>query len=193
MRVPFTVLFVCVGNVCRSPLAERLLQARLDEQLGELGNAVEVRSAGMRAMVGRSMEEMAASELRRLGVSDDGFTARQLTEQIAGGADLVLTATKELRSRVLEEAPAALRRTFTITEFAALVRGVEAESTKSLVSDAAQRRSSAEVQTYDVPDPIGKSADVHRKSADLIDASVALIAEAIAGAVRRSVTSVGSG
>jgi protein-tyrosine phosphatase len=183
---PFTVLFVCIGNVCRSPLAERLLRERLRESLGELSEAVTVESAGVRALAGRPMESSAAKELERLGLTNESFRARQLNERIANGAGLVLTATKEIRSRVLEEAPGALRRTFTITEFAALVEGVEADTPRSLVADASQRRSSAQVTEYDVPDPIGAGPDVHRQAADLIDGAVTPIAEALATAVRHS-------
>lgn len=58
MPVPFTVLFVCVGNVCRSPLAERLLRGRPQERLGDLSDAVIVESAGTRAMAGQPMDEL---------------------------------------------------------------------------------------------------------------------------------------
>lgn len=186
MPQPFTVLVVCIGNVCRSPLAERLLRERLREQLGELSEAVVVESAGTRALAGRPMDAMAAQELGRLGLTNEDFRARQLTERMANDAGLVLTATKELRSRVLEDAPGALRRAFTITEFAALVEGVSADSPRELVADAAQRRSLAQVEDYDVPDPIGAGPDVHRKAADLVDASVTPIATAIAAAVRNA-------
>lgn len=186
MPQPFTVLVVCIGNVCRSPLAERLLRERLREQLGDLSEAVVVESAGTRAMAGRPMDAMAAQELGRLGLTNEDFRARQLTERMANDAGLVLTATKELRSRVLEDAPGALRRAFTITEFAALADGVSADSPRELVADAAQRRSLAQVEDYDIPDPIGEGAEVHRKAADLVDASVTPIAAAIATAVRKA-------
>lgn len=186
MPQPFTVLVVCIGNVCRSPLAERLLRERLREQLGDLSEAVVVESAGTRAMAGRPMDAMAAQELGRLGLTNEDFRARQLTERMANDAGLVLTATKELRSRVLEDAPGALRRAFTITEFAALADGVSADSPRELVADAAQRRSLAQVEDYDIPDPIGAGPDVHRKAADLVDASVTPIAAAIATAVRKA-------
>ncbi|HSE54745.1 MAG TPA: hypothetical protein VLB03_03390, partial [Nocardioidaceae bacterium] len=179
MPQPFTVLVVCIGNVCRSPLAERLLRERLREQLGELSEAVVVESAGTRALAGRPMDAMAAQELGRLGLTNEDFRARQLTERMANDAGLVLTATKELRSRVLEDAPGALRRAFTITEFAALADGVSADSPRELVADAAQRRSLAQVEDYDIPDPIGAGPDVHRKAADLVDARVTPIAAAI--------------
>jgi protein-tyrosine phosphatase len=70
------VLFVCFGNVCRSPLAERLLRWRLAEQLDDLSEHVEVTSAGVCAVVGRPMDAKAAAELARLGGGADGFVAR---------------------------------------------------------------------------------------------------------------------
>ena len=110
-----------------------------------------VESAGVRAMVGHPMEENAAGELARLGYENESFRARRINEAMATKAGLVLTATKAIRSGVLEEAPGALRRTFTITEFAALMDGVEADSPKALVADAAQRRSAAEVGSTTSP------------------------------------------
>ena len=101
MSEPFEILVVCLGNVCRSPLAEQVLRMRFAELLGDGSPAVRVSSAGARALVGRPMDEHAAAELRRLGGDPEGFAATQLTAAAAGAADLVLTATRELRSRVL--------------------------------------------------------------------------------------------
>src|SRR5688572_2346203 len=102
----FRILFVCVGNVCRSPLGERLLAAMLP------AGDFEVASAGVGALAGAAMDPDAAVHLEGYGATADGFVARQLTPRMVEESDLVLTATKAIRSRVLEEAPAALRRTF---------------------------------------------------------------------------------
>jgi low molecular weight protein-tyrosine phosphatase len=184
---PFEILVVCLGNVCRSPLAERVLRLRLDELLGDGSPAVRVSSAGARALVGQPMDEQAATELRRLGGDPDGFTATQLTAAAAEGADLVLTATRELRSRVLEEAPRALRRTFTIRELAALLAsegGGESAGTADLVARAAARRGAAAVEEYDVTDPYGRPQEVHREVADVLDRDCTTIARAVAAALR---------
>ena len=103
MLTRFRILTVCIGNVCRSPLAERLLRLRLAE--AGLAASYDVTSAGLRAMVGHPMEPTAAGELTRLGGDPDGFVARRLTAQMANEADLVLTATTDVRRRVVEEAP----------------------------------------------------------------------------------------
>ena len=75
MSEPFTILVVCLGNVCRSPLAERLLRMRFEQMLGDGASAVHLSSAGVRALVGDPMNELSAAELRRLGGDPDGFVS----------------------------------------------------------------------------------------------------------------------
>ena len=115
MSEPYDVLVVCEGNLCRSPLAERLLTSRL------AGAEVRVASAGVHAVVGAPMDASAAAELTRLGGDPSEFEARQLTASMATEADLVLTATRAIRGQVVATAPAALKRTFTLLELAALL------------------------------------------------------------------------
>lgn len=186
-RVSFPVLLVCLGNVCRSPLAECLLRARLDAVLPRRAAQVHVSSAGVRAWVGRPMDAHAAAELVRLGGDPARFVSSQLTVPRVEHAELVLTATRELRSRVLEDAPRALRRTFTIREFATLVgHGDQAVDPVGLVAQAAQRRSDARAEDYDVRDPIGQSLQIHREVAELLDSSCTTIARALAGSLVNS-------
>jgi protein-tyrosine phosphatase len=171
----FRVLFVCIGNVCRSPFGERLLAARL------AGADVEVASAGVAAMVGAPMSREAAAELEQYGGTADGFTARQLTPAMVRDADLVLTATRELRSRVLSETPSALRRTFTVLEFAALLDLVAPAPPAELVAEAAAARSLLESTELDVPDPFRRGEDAHALAARLMAGAVDRIAAALAG------------
>ena len=72
----FRILTVCVGNVCRSPLMERLLRDRLASL------EVEVSWAGVQGMVGSPMERNAAAQLSRLGGSAEGFVARRITRDL---------------------------------------------------------------------------------------------------------------
>jgi protein-tyrosine phosphatase len=181
------MLFVCLGNVCRSPLAERLLTLRLETLLGPRAANHEVSSAGLRALVGSPMHDVSAAELMRLGGDPSGFVSRQVTAQMVDQAELVLTATREIRSRVLEEAPRALKRTFTIRELEAIVMtdgfwDQQIRSTRDLVAKAASWRGAASTEDFDVPDPIGQGADVHREVADLLDAACTTIARAVAEA-----------
>jgi protein-tyrosine phosphatase len=175
------VLTVCLGNVCRSPLAERLLDDRL--RAAGAGDRFLVSSAGVIAMAGHEMEPNAAEQLVRLGGDPAGFVARQLRASHVNDAGLVLTATVEVRRRVLEEAPGALRRTFTLREFAALVSEGDPSlrgDAKALIADAAHRRSTVGQRDLDIPDPMGRSVIVHAEAAQLIDEAVAEIAKALA-------------
>jgi protein-tyrosine phosphatase len=117
--VTFRILAVCTGNICRSPLAEQLLRARL-AQLD-----VTVESAGVGALVGEGMPEPALDLAIRLGMTDAASpVSRQLTVDLIPGADLVLAMSREHRRALVELTPAATRRTFTIRELANIAAGI---------------------------------------------------------------------
>ncbi len=172
----YDVLVVCVGNLCRSPLAERLLT----ERLADSGH-FRVSSAGTRAVVGAPMDAGAAAELSRLGGDPAGHVARQLSADLAMTSDLVLTATRELRSQVVTLAPTALKRTFTLRELAALAEErPPSGDLASWVADAADWRGIVghRGDALDVPDPIGGPPALHREAADLADDVTQRLAEA---------------
>lgn len=118
---PFRVLMVCTANRIRSVMAEYLLRAKLADLA--VPCPIEVAGAGTLTLDGEPIMPLAAEELVRRGLDPAGFASRALTARIVEGADLVLTATRDHRARVLEEVPLALKRTFTLLEFAALVAG----------------------------------------------------------------------
>lgn len=170
----FKVLFVCIGNVCRSPVGERLLAARLPSDRFLVG------SAGVGAMVGYAMSKYASAELQGYGGDPKGFAARQLTPELIEDADLILTATRELRSQVLSESPGALRRTFTILEFAALAGMADASATgqaAEVVKWAGAHRSAAAAVEQDVPDPFRRGPEMHAAAAAAIHGAVQEIAK----------------
>src|SRR5690554_3706756 len=96
------ILYVCTGNICRSPTAERLTTAYAAEQgRGDLS----AHSAGTRAMVGHGMESTAALVLQQLGGDPDGFAARRITPQIAEDSDMIITMSEKHRANVIQLAP----------------------------------------------------------------------------------------
>ena len=115
---PFSILAVCTGNVCRSPAVERLLAAKL-------GPTVTVRSAGTHALVGHPISDPMAALLTDSGIEPDSFEARRLSENMLKEANLVLTMTRAQRGLVVELWPPAVRRTFTLREFARLLSLVD--------------------------------------------------------------------
>ena len=119
---PVRILTVCTGNICRSPVAERLLQAGLDQV--QPGTFV-VRSAGTRAMVGDPIQPSSADIIRTYGGTPDGFAARQLTQKILRESDLVLAMTAKHRGEVMQMDASLLKRTFTLREFARMLKVLE--------------------------------------------------------------------
>ncbi len=77
-----SVLVVCVGNICRSPLGERLLRQALPE--------LEVTSAGINALVGKPADKTTSKVAAAHGLSLHGHVARQFTADIGVGHDLIL-------------------------------------------------------------------------------------------------------
>ncbi|GAA5166230.1 low molecular weight phosphatase family protein [Ornithinimicrobium tianjinense] len=130
------ILVVCTGNVCRSPLVERVLQAGLDQRHGP--GSVLVRSAGTSGLEGWPMDERSAALLADLGGSADGFAARRLTPEMVAAAELVLTATRDHRARSVRLHPRALRRTFTVRELADILSRVPEEELPT-AADPAER------------------------------------------------------
>ena len=187
---PFPVLAVCLGNICRSPLVERLLTVRLEE--AGVGAAYVVGSAGLVAREGIEMQWDAAGHLAALGGDPTSFRSRALADPMAQEAGLVLTATTDVRRRLLQKAPSALRRTFTVREFAHLASSADLGAVRSpteLVADAVRRRGTTAWQELDLPDPMGQTAEVHAASARLAAEAVeemvpALVAAAAAPATR---------
>jgi protein-tyrosine-phosphatase len=181
-RDVFTVLLVCTGNICRSALAERLGRAHLDEVLRERAGLVQLRSAGTRAVVGSGMHPDSALVLQGLGGEPGDFVARQFEPAHAAGADLILTMTRGHRRDVLQTAPRALARTFTLREAASLVAflgDVQLEGAdlptrardlvKEMATARAQHRSNG---GDDILDPINRPMEVHQEAGELVAAAL---------------------
>jgi protein arginine phosphatase len=92
------VLFVCTGNICRSPLAASLLERALKER----GIDVAVSSAGTGAWDGAPASEGAYLVGLERGLDLSGHRARLLTRELVERADLILTMARHHRARVDE-------------------------------------------------------------------------------------------
>lgn len=174
----FAILTVCTGNICRSPLAEQLLRTRLDGSTNDPDFVIG--SAGLQAVVGAPMDVDAARQLVALGGDPAGLVGAQLGEKHTDAADLILTMTRRQRDSVVRRFPRAMRRTFTLAEFAALSQAAAASEPRAIVEEAVRRRFSVKLRDIDdVPDPINASEEVHRAVATQIDRLVDTIVGAL--------------
>ena len=92
-----TVLVVCVGNICRSPLGERLLQTQAPH--------LTVTSAGIGALVGKPADTTATEVAADKGVSLDGHVARQFNADLGKAADLSLVMEPGHKAQIARDTP----------------------------------------------------------------------------------------
>ena len=185
------ILVVCTGNICRSPLAEKLLQARLTAA----GISAIVTSAGTRAMMDHPMTDEAAFLATQYGAEPTLHAAQQLTTDRIAAADLVLTATREHRGEVVSLHPRANRYAYTLNQFARLASVVEPPTggpieTTTTISNFLTNISitkglalpPADAQDDDIEDPYRRSAATYDRVGRIIDTAVATITTALSTA-----------
>lgn len=98
-----SVLVVCVGNICRSPIGERVLSMALPK--------LRVGSAGLDALVGHAADATAAEVAARHGVDVSGHVARNLTADLGAAHDLILVMERAHRREIAERFPQLSGRT----------------------------------------------------------------------------------
>ncbi|WFE30241.1 phosphotyrosine protein phosphatase [Solwaraspora sp. WMMD791] len=201
---PFTVLHVCMGNICRSPMAERLLVLAVAERLDRLpptagASAVEEllhsHSAGTGGWhAGEEMNPPAARQVIGRGGDTDGFAARKLRSDQIDAADLILTATADQLEYVVALRPDAADRTFVLGEFGRLLPAVDVAALPAvapnpeavyargvaLVAAVAAVRDGAGPQPGDdLDDPWGRGDHTFARVADEIEETVGALSVAL--------------
>ena len=101
------VLFVCLGNICRSPTAEGVFRKRVTE--AGLAGRVEIDSAGTHAYhVGAPPDARAQQAARQRGIDLSGLRGRQATARDIEQFDYVLAMDRENHENLLDICPDGL-------------------------------------------------------------------------------------
>ena len=109
------ILFVCTGNICRSPFAEGLF-AKLVSQKGHQDLFAE--SAGLLALPGNPATSLAQRVAAEYGVSLTDHKAKSVTEELVGWSDLILVMEKGHEEALLFNSPQATDKVLPIRHFA---------------------------------------------------------------------------
>ncbi|MBI2928343.1 MAG: ribose 5-phosphate isomerase B [Verrucomicrobia bacterium] len=140
-----TILFVCTGNVCRSPMAEGLFRRAVHGR-----NEYRALSAGVGAMAGQPPSPHAIRVLQELGIDIAAIRSRPLSGDLIQQADYIFGMTQGHVDTIMVLYPQAAERTFLLREF----------------------DDTLEMFEKDIPDPIGGSYDVYEHCRDQIEQGI---------------------
>lgn len=178
-----SILVVCTGNICRSPVGAAALRAVLPE------SQYAVSSAGTHAAIDRPAAREADVFLQReLGVTLD-HAGRQLSKEQAETSDLIITMTAEHRAWVARAAPRVVQRSFTLLELEGIVSLLPSDARYASLGDFAKSASRLRARakprgdSLDIPDPYGGPSEGYEESFTTVLASVRLVAAAVSAHV----------
>jgi RpiB/LacA/LacB family sugar-phosphate isomerase len=140
-----TILFVCTGNVCRSPMAEAIFR-----QMVQGRGEYRVLSAGVGAVDGQPPSPSAVKALQEIGIQIGDVQSRRLTREIVQQADYIISMTRSHMDEVNLLHPQAAEKTFLLREFEENLQPYE----------------------KDIPDPIGGSYEVYVQCRDAIQKAI---------------------
>jgi glycine hydroxymethyltransferase len=119
-----TILLVCTGNICRSPMAQGFLRQLLVERGA---GAIRVESAGVHGWTDSPATAEAVRALEERGIDIRAHLARRLSRALLDDTGVVLAMASEHRDAIVRMMPSAASRTFTIKELVKLLESREAE------------------------------------------------------------------
>jgi len=102
------ILVVCVGNICRSPVAEALLKQQLPDKT--------VWSAGLGALIGNAADPLAIETAAAHGLDLTAHRAQQLTSWMCQSAELILVMEQEHKTEIEQLYPLVRGKVFRLGE-----------------------------------------------------------------------------
>ena len=139
---PKTILFICTGNICRSPMAEGLFRNLIEGR-----EDLRVASAGVSAIRGQPPSPHTVEVLHRLGIDLARFRSQPLTDDLVDEATWIFAMTRSHLDTIHLLFPAAAEKAYLVCEFD---------------PDLA-------ATTLDIPDPIGLGLDAYERTRDILN------------------------
>ncbi|MFM0055415.1 low molecular weight phosphotyrosine protein phosphatase [Paraburkholderia phytofirmans] len=104
-----SILVVCIGNICRSPMAVGLLRTRLRH--------VQVESAGLGALIGHPADAIARELMRERDIVIDDHRARPLSALLCAQSDVIFVMDAKQKQSVVDRYPTTRGKVFRLGEF----------------------------------------------------------------------------
>jgi protein-tyrosine phosphatase len=185
-----SILVVCTGNICRSPIAEGLLRDALQRRLGDA--APTVSSAGTHGWQGSAPTPEGVEAARELGIDTSLHRGRRLTRAMAEDADLLLGMASDHRDTLMDEFGLG-HRAFTLKELVRLLGTLPSVATATGSDHLVERVSAADVARQrgavassmddDIADPLGQPLEAYRGIAWEIQTWTARLVDGLFGSV----------
>ncbi|MDQ4131965.1 MAG: hypothetical protein M3179_01905 [Actinomycetota bacterium] len=177
-------MFLCTGNICRSPIAEVLLRTRLAER----GVDAHVHSAGL-LMDGQSASPLSVEVMTVRGLDLSTHRSRRMTRELLLDADLILGMAREHVREAAVLVPERWPRAFTLKEVVRRAQQTgprqEGESLDAWLARVHEGRSLRDLAGWsdddDVADPIGKPHAVFERTAAELDDLTRRLVELMCG------------
>lgn len=103
------VLTLCIGNICRSPIAQGLLAQQLPQHT--------VLSAGLSALVGQGADPLSVQVAAAHGVDISTHRAQQITSFLCQQADLILVMEQMHKTQLEQQFPSVRGKTFRLGQY----------------------------------------------------------------------------
>lgn len=161
------VLFVCTGNICRSPMAEALLRHAWSER--DCPGDLDVASVGTWADVGSPATSGAMDAMATRGIDLRGHRSRPARPAEIEEADLVVVMTSVHVSEVLDAVPDVRRKLVMLKELPEMKAGLAGAPRGSLEDRLADLLGAPRPEprrALDVDDPIGLPVTAYKRCAD---------------------------